>query len=100
MLLVFHKGNQINIPMSELIALKVVLKRVLLLPGALLSDYKPWVDATNDLWRILNRVGLSSKLDVNTLTPSIDEFVPGSTEQFLHIKVNEDWDKSFGKIIT
>ena len=100
MLLVFNKEKQLNIPLSELTALKVILKRVIFLPGAILSDYESWASATDDLWRIINRVGLASKLGVMTLTPTIDEFIPGSTEQFLDVKVHDNWDKTFGEIIT
>jgi hypothetical protein len=64
-----------------------------------LSDYSSWADSTNDLWKIVKRVDLASHLGVTTLTPSIDQFVPESTAQFLDVKVDKSWNAPFGLIV-
>jgi hypothetical protein len=99
MLVAFAKGDQWYIPLFELKAMRLIFGRIIDLPGAILSEYTSWADSTDDLWKIANRVGLTSQLGVNTLTPPIDQFVPGSTEQFLDIKVHDSWNKAFGDIV-
>ncbi len=95
----FAKEDYWKLPLPELKAMRLILNRVINLPGAILSDYSPWADSTNDLWKIVNTVGLESHLGVRTLTPTVDQFVPGSTEQFLDIKVGENWNKPFGELV-
>jgi len=95
----FVKEGKWKIPLSELQAMRLILRRVINLPGAILSDYSSWADSTDDLWKIVNKVGLASHLGVKTLTPTIDQFVPGSTEQFLNVKVNDGWNKTFGIVV-
>jgi hypothetical protein len=99
MCIAFSKENSWNIPLSELEAMRLILRRVISLPGEILSDYSPWANSTNDLWKIVNRVKLASHLGVTTLTPTIDQFVPGSTEQFLDVKVDDSWNRPFGLIV-
>lgn len=95
----FAKEDLWKIPLSELKAMRLILGRVISLPGAILSEYSSWADSTNDLWKIVNKVGLASHLGVTTLTPTIDQFVPGSTEQFLDVKVNDSWNRTFGELV-
>lgn len=95
----FAKEDPWKIAPSELEAMRLILRRVITLPGAILSDYSSWADSTNDLWKIVNRVELASHLGVITLTPTIDQFVPGSTKQFLDVKVDEGWNEPFGLIV-
>ena len=99
MLIAFANGSQWNIPPSDLAAMRIIFGRVLDLPGAILSDYTPWANSTDDLWKIVNRVGLASHLGVRTLTPAVDQFVPGSTEHFLDIKIPDHQSKPFGDIL-
>lgn len=96
-LIMFGSGYQARILPSDLNSIKLVLGRVANLPGTILSDYASWAAATDDLWRMLEKVGLATTLGVRTLTPRLDEFVSGSTEQFLDIKVRENWSKPFGQ---
>jgi hypothetical protein len=95
----YVQEGQWKIPVSELKAMRLILKRIISLPGAILSEYSSWADSTNDLWNIANKVGLASHLGIRTLTPTLDQFVPGSTEQFLDVKVNDNWDRSFGDVV-
>jgi hypothetical protein len=88
-----------QLPPAELKAIRLILRRVITLPGAILSEYSSWADSTDDLWKIVNKVGLASHLGVSTLTPTIDQFVPGSTEQFLDVKVNDGWNRPFGELV-
>lgn len=99
MSIAFIKEDQWEIPLSELKAMKLILRRLINLPGAILSEYSSWADSADDLWKIVNKVGLASHLGVNTLTPTIDQFVPGSTEQFLNVKVRDDWNRPFGTLV-
>jgi hypothetical protein len=99
MSIAYSKEDPWKIPASELEAMRHILKRVTNLPGAILSDYSPWADSTNDLWKIVKRVDLASHLGVTTLTPGIGQFVPGSTAQFLDVKVDKSWDTPFGIIV-
>ena len=64
-----------------------------------MSDYTSWANSTEDLWKIVNEVGLASHLGVRTLTPTVDQFVPGSTEQFLDVKVHDSWSELFGEVL-
>jgi hypothetical protein len=95
----FAKENRWKIPLPELKAMRLILRRVITLPGAILSEYSSWADSTDDLWIIMNKIELASHLMVTTLTPTIDQFVPGSTDQFLNVKVSDNWDKPFGKLL-
>jgi len=95
----FAKEDRWEIPLSELKAMRLIFGRVINLPGAILSDYTSWADSTDDLWKIVNRVGLASHLGVRTLTPTVGQFVPGSTEQFLDVKVHDSWNKPFGELV-
>ena len=99
MLIAFARNDQWPIPTSELNSIRLILRRVSNLPGAILSEYTEWENSTDDLWKVLNRIGLTSKLGVKTLTPTAEQFIPGSTEQFLDIKVNDSWHKPFGEIL-
>lgn len=99
MFVAFAKEDQWEIPLSELKAMRLILRRLINLPGAILSGYSSWADSADDLWKIVNKVGLASHLGVNTLTPTIDQFVPGSTEQFLNVKVHDDWNSTFGELV-
>ena len=99
MLIAFARKDQWAIPPSELNSIRLILRRISNLPGAILSDYTEWANSTDDLWKVLNRIGLTSNLGVKTLTPTADQFIPGSTEQFLDIKVNDSWHKPFGEIL-
>jgi len=99
MLIAFARKDRWNVPPSELNSIRLILGRVTDLPGAILSDYTSWANSTDDLWKILQRVGLATDLGVKTLTPTVDQFVPGSTEQFLDVKVNDSWNKPFGEIV-
>lgn len=95
----FAKEDRWKIPLSELKAMRLILGRVINLPGAILSAYSSWADSADDLWKIVNKVGLASHLGVRTLTPTVDQFVPGSTEQFLDVKVHDSWNKPFGELV-
>jgi hypothetical protein len=99
LLIAFARKDQWDLPPSELNSLRTILRRVINLPGAILSDYNSWANSTVDLWESLNKLGLVAGLGVRTLTPAITHFVPGSTEQFLHVKINDGWNKQFGEIV-
>jgi len=99
MAVAFAKEDRWKIPLSELKAMRLILGRVINLPGAILSEYSSWADSADDLRKIVNKVGLASHLGVKTLTPTIDQFVPGSTEQFLDSKVNDNWNRPFGELV-
>ncbi|MCJ7791913.1 MAG: ATP-binding protein [Dehalococcoidia bacterium] len=95
----FAHEDMCEIPSPELQAMRLILRTVITLPGAILSEYDSWANSTDDLWTIVNKVNLGSHLGVSTLTPAIDEFVSGSTEQFLYHKVNSSWNRPFGELI-
>jgi hypothetical protein len=95
----FAKEDRWKIPPRELKAMRLILRRVITLPGAILSEYSSWADSTDDLWKIVNKIDSGSHLGISTLTPTIDQFVPGSTEQFLDVKVNDGWNRPFGELI-
>lgn len=99
MSIAFAKENYWKLPTPEIKAMRLMLRRIINLPEGILSDYSSWADSTSDLWKIVDRMGFDSHLGVRTLTPTVDQFVPGSTEQFLDIKVHNNWNKPFGLLV-
>jgi hypothetical protein len=68
------------------------------LPGGVVeSTYEEWKKLTLDLWSMARQMKLTEGLGVDNLAAQLDDFVPGSHERFLSIKVRDGWNKPFGQ---
>jgi hypothetical protein len=89
--------RSLQLPRREQI--EYALRTVLLgLPGGVGREtYQDWKKAAVDLWSVANQLELTKGLEVDHLTASLEDFVPGSLERFLSVKVREGWNKPFGQ---
>lgn len=85
--------------MSQYKQIEYVLRKVFLdLPGGVSGKTcEEWQNLTMDLWSLANQMKLTRDLEVDKLTPQLEEFVPGSDERFLSTKIRVRWNKPFGK---
>lgn len=68
------------------------------LPGGLARNtYQEWKNSATELWSMARQMKLTAGLEVDNPTPQLEDFVPGSHQRFLHIKVQEGWNKPFGQ---
>lgn len=94
-------GIRKSLPLSQYRNLEYLLRGVFLgLPGGGVGHkYSEWANIMRDLWSLTNKMQLSDQIEPDSLTPKLEEFVPGSLKGFLSIDVKENWDKSFGEVL-
>lgn len=94
-------GIRKSLPLSQYRNLEYLLRGVFLgLPGGGVGHkYSEWANIMRDLWSLTNKMQLSDQIEPDSLTPKLEEFVPGSLKGFLNIDVKENWDKSFGEVL-
>jgi len=88
-----------GLQMSQYKQIEYALRMVFLnLPGGVSGKtYREWQDLTINLWSLANQMKLTQDLEVDGFTPQFEEFVPGSDGRFLSTKIQERWNKPFGK---
>ncbi len=91
-------GDEWGLQYSQL---EYLIRDVLLgLPGGVgTHNYSEWEKSMSDLWILAKSMKSIDLMKIETLIPKLEEFVPGSFESFLSIKVRENWNEHFGKIL-
>jgi len=94
-------GIRKSLPISQYRNLEYLLRGVFLgLPGGVVEHkYSEWANIMRDLWSLANKMQLADQIETDSLTPKLEEFVPGSLKRFLSIDVRENWDKPFGEVL-
>jgi hypothetical protein len=69
------------------------------MPGSTRSTYEKWANIVNELKLLINQTGFIDEPEMKSLIVPKSSFVPGSLNNFLDLKVNENWEKPFGAML-